>query len=438
MVDTDFDNETLGAVHSSTRWELGDGSATGLAFTGASGDIQVSMSSTGECRELHRDEPLTAHQRCAVVMLSATTHGTEASFGVVVRYQDGDNYIRAMWDYQAGAVEVIERIAGVETTLASVSATPTGGSSLALEVIGRRARLWYETSALLPGDRPPDIAATLTSLNKGGWGIFADSNATNDARFTRFVARDMPNAVMPPPAFSVQDASDLGISLSPIDAIASGVSGTAGYLEWEVAPADPDDFPEAYTDLTPPTTTSRVFFARPGYAYDLRVREISVDGVLGVWSSAARVTVAGTKAPPDDGLMPADEFPDAPADYVMPVSQTADFSAVISDTGRERVQGLLIRPRTTIKLTYKNRQGAEIQSLIDFFDEMRGKRKPFKWTHPTTGRVFAMRFDMDDYTIKYPDRGVAGIIASFDLTLTEVIFGSVTTIAPTITLDDDA
>ena len=64
-------------------------------------------------------------------------------------------------------------------------------------------------------------------------------------------------------------------------------AGASGTIEWQVFPADPDDFAEAYHDETDVATTTRRFWVRPGYAYDFRVRVIS-GGVQGNWTEAQR------------------------------------------------------------------------------------------------------------------------------------------------------
>lgn len=440
MIDSYFDSEIAGPVQDSPRWALGDGAASGLIFVDAGGgDIQVGVE-VGSSVCVHETSPPNfPHQRVEVQVKFSTTTPSQAFSGGVLRYIDQDNMIYFFVDHNTKEVKVAERLAAAESVLLSLSAADAvGGCSIAVEAIGRRIRLWVEPGQRAVADRPPDAGANLSSEgdeeSPGGWGLFMRADGTNDMRIIRFQARDLPSAASPAPSFAVSDAASADLALVPISAVASGVSGSALALEWEVYPADPDDYPEAYCDQTIPSVTSRIFFVRPGFTYDVRVREITAVG-MGKWSAFNRITAAGTRIAPPAEILPSTQFPNAPADYVMPLASQAAVAAVVSETGRERVTSPILRPRLAFKLSYQNRQGALIQELIDFFDDMRGKRQSFRWTHPTTGRSYAMRFDSDDYEIEYGDRGEAGIIASFELQIAEVWLGSVGTLSATLALD---
>ena len=127
-------------------------------------------------------------------------------------------------------------------------------------------------------------------------------------------------------------------------------------------------------------------------------------------------------------VVPTIPFPSIVPDYVMPRRQEAQVGVSISDTGRERLQATWPAPRNSFDLVFENRSGEEAQTLIDFFEQMQGQKTAFAWTHPITGRPYALRFAEDDYTIRYDDQGDEGSIAYMGFSVIEVYLGTISTV----------
>jgi hypothetical protein len=383
----------------------------------------------GTNRYLHRQNPTSLHQRVEMQFTFAPGGYASAYTGLIARYRDSGNYVRARVSHNPSTLqaEIVERIAGVDTVRGSISwsgghGTMPTGAAIRLELIGRRARLWYEQKPRPVVDRPPDLAVDLATepTQAGQWGLYTSSAI--DARLLSFAARDLPALVLPPPSVAFGDAS--GLNLTSINASVSEVSATASELEWEVYPADPDDYPEAYRDRTLASITSRFFWVRPGFAYDVRVREHGSDGSLGAWTPFQRITAWGTKSGIEAPVVPTIEFPPVVPSYVLPRQQNAQVNATVSETGREKVVGFWPAPRNHFELVFENRQPDEYQQLIDFFEEMAGRKTAFAWTHPTTGRKYALRFDSDEYTLRYDDCGEEGSIVHLSFDVAEVYLGT--------------
>jgi len=377
---------------------------------------------------------------------------TLARTGVVGRYVDANNYVLLYNDHAtpARALTLVERKAGVDAVkkvfTPPASAFRGGKGAVRLELVGRRARLWYETARPSVRDRPPDDAATLSSpgsdATPGGWGFYMEANAAGTGmRVRRFAARDMADAVLPPPYVKVESQSGL-LNLTPITLTASGVDGSADKLEWEVAPVDAEDFPEKWEAEVASAGSGDggspgvVAFVRPGYEYEARWRTQNTDGTYGAWSAWLRFTAPGSRVAPSAATMPAEEFPLGPAltitaTYPLPRGYQASVSAALAENGRATVVAPWPRPRAGgVKVTYEYRNKADTTILVDFFNEMRGRNAPFKWTHPRTGQVYAMRFVNDEIQWNYPghakgvndaDPGSQAAALSFEME--EVIMG---------------
>jgi hypothetical protein len=430
LIETDFSSEVLANLTASGGWDVAAGSADNLSEVSFN-DGKAIASSGGDNRYVRTDGPGTVQQRVEASFTFSST-GAGIYTGVLARHVDASSYVlaRVIHDRSSLAAQIIERLNGVSTILGTVpwsDALPASpnGAAIRLEVVGRRARLWYEQSPRPVTDRPPDLAVDLSKdySTPGQCGIY--TSGTGDMKFTRFAAQDIPAAVMPPPSVSYADCTALLYNLSPITAEASEVSPDAVEIEWEVYPADPEDYPEAYRDLTHASITRRTFWVRPGFAYDVRCRERFGDGHLGDWMDFQRVTATGTKDGVLTEVVPTVEFPDVVPDYVMPRHQNAKIAATVADTGRERVQGLWPVPRNSFELMFQNRTAEEAQFLIDFFEQMQGRKEAFAWTHPTTGHRYALRFDADDYSIRYDDQGDDGSISMLSFEVIEVYLGMV-------------
>lgn len=384
---------------------------------------------------------------------------TVARTGVFCRFIDTSNFILLYCNHVSPdrSAVLVERKAGVSTTLATFappdSAFGGGRGALRLEVVGRRARYWYESSRPSVRDRPPDGAATLSRAGSddtpGGWGMYMEANADGTGmRIRRFQARDLADAVLPPPYFTVTNPTGL-LNLTPMTLMAAGVGGSAEKVEWEVAPADPDDLPEKLEIETSAVgggggSPSIVVMVRPGYAYAARWREQNLDGTFGAWSDWESFTATGSKAAPAGATLPEEIFPDAiPPTYVMPRGQSIPVSAAAAENGRITVVNPWPRPRVTgLKLTFENRNIPDTQILVDFFNDHRGRGAPFTWLHPVTGQAFAMRFTNDEIEWSYPGHAIGNAdrpdgeqMGQFSFEMEEVILGGAGEVTMTAVLD---
>jgi len=445
MIDTDFHDavSTVPSPSSSSQaWDYLAASDTNLTFVaGTTQPIELSASS-GVGFLANVDAPDRVHQMVEVRFVFGATVGSLARTGAFLLYQDANNYVAVYGDHNDRKLHLIEIVAGVEHDLATssvVAANDVTGASVRLEIIGRRARWWFEPHFRPTEDQPPDDAVDLVNVYNapGQWGIYMVSNiAGADMRIVHFVAKELPSAALPPPSLAVAAAANL--DLKPVTATVSSVSSATELLEWEVMPADPDDFPESYHDLTIATVTTRVLWLRPGYTYDVRVRELKKNGGANPWTATQRIVVSGSKLAPSSFPLPNDEMPsDILPDYVMDRNHTAETVSTTTDDGREFVSVPFTRPQNGFKLVYSNREAPEIQALIDFFDRMTGARKPFKFVHPISGQQFAVHFVGDDYEFDVADMNseADGAIGSIAFEIAEVVVGGTGTLTISLAVD---
>jgi hypothetical protein len=441
LIDDDFHSITastpLGNV---PKWDFVSGSSTNLTFVaGTHQDIELSIG-TGTGFGAHINAPDKIHQMIEVKFVFGTGLGSTAFTGGFCLYQDASNYVLIRCNQNTRVVTVVEVIAGTPETLVTspAAAGDAVGGAIRLEIINHRARWWFQTDYRAVDDIPPDGAADLTGTytEPGQWGVYGNSdNGTNTMRITRFTAKELPAAALPPPSLTVTEAQNL--KLAPVTCGISGVSADAVQLEWDVKPADPDDFPEGYNDYTAASVTSRVLWMRPGYTYDVKVREFLKGGGANPWTTSQRIVVTGTKQAPSPFTLPNDEFPDVVPDAVLDRSQTAETGSSGTDDGRENFKASYIRPQNTFQLKFTNRTFDEIQQLIDFFDDMTGQQKSFKWVHPISGDQFAMRFTSDDYQLDPVDMNAEGdgAINNIGFDIAEVVEDSVGTLSISLTVD---
>jgi hypothetical protein len=365
--------------------------------------------------------------------------------GVVLRYVDDNNYVA--WKVQhvgTRTAQLVERKAGVDTVVFS-SASPwlgtasTGKGALRLEVVGRRARMWLDNGSSYVIDRPPDFAATLSTDYTGSyrWGMFFDCDSVTSAAVRRFRAADLPGAVMPPPTFVHASGSTLGMYLNPVSIQAQNVSGSAKELQWQIAPADPTDYPDVIDELSSTSVTTRVFYLTPGFVYDVRIRERLGDGSFSPWSDYQRFTVAGIRPTPLTPTLPTLSFPAQTPDYVLPRRQSAYTTLMSSAKGRESATASAVRPRGGFTFRFENRTDDVIQELIDFWDHCRAGRHSFAWTHDLTGESYALRFSNDDYAVEWNEHDGTNQIGTLTLEAEEVNedFAAQSEIVVVLTLD---
>jgi hypothetical protein len=375
---------------------------------------------------------------------------TIARLGVFGRYADASNYVLLYADL-AGTqqAKLVERVAGVDTVLLTLAAVSPGTAkgALRLELIGRRARVWYESQCSYVRDRPPDAGATLASGGSdaapGGWGVYMEANAAGTAmRLTRLRLRDLGAMAPPAPHFTAADNSGT-FDLSPLTLTAAGVSGSCRELEWEVAPADPQDWPEVLRPVTPAGTTSVVLMVGSGYAYDCRVREARTDGTFSDWTDWQRVTAAGVKPPATPAVMPVIPFPQTPFlnSYPMPRTHSGSVLSTQATGGRENRVAAWGRPRAAFTLTFEYRNPADTLRLVEFFNEMKAQEGSFHWIHPQTGESYAMRFASDDirwentgHAVSFTSTQPGESLSRMSMDIEEIESG-VGTIASTQTLD---
>lgn len=101
------------------------------------------------------------------------------AFGVVVRYQNPDNYYRFSWDCERGVRRLVKRVNGTFHTLAEEAVPYTSHESydLTIEVFGQVLLVKINGETVLGG---PIVDASLAS---GSVGLFTWLN--NQSRFSR-------------------------------------------------------------------------------------------------------------------------------------------------------------------------------------------------------------------------------------------------------------
>lgn len=363
----------------------------------------------GPNRALYAINSNRMNQRAAITFVPGPSFSTVQS-GVVLRYKDTSNYILA-YATGDGHFAVTERVAGTSTNLVVISVTLAAICSLQAEVIGTRLRWWFEPNPEVQ-DRPPDGAVDLGGAyddSFNGWGIFLQSLGQP---ITRFIACELPGAIMPAPALSVAAAP--ACNFYPITLnFTTTYPDTGQNIEWEVLPDDPADFPEPYRAITPATSTSHVIFVRGGYSYQARARvtqtpwseyaPVSAGSLGGTdWTSRPQLltnwptedfATAGQTVPPVADYT----FPAIIPDYVLEGVDEIPARISTANMGRDSSSITYRRPRRTFTLKFENRTSGEYQVAIDFFEFCSGKRTPFNWTHPITAEQFVLGFNSDDY-----------------------------------------
>lgn len=456
MTSDKFAAESVGnALSASPRWKPGSGE--GIVVAGEIGARCITIESSEPTSEtiLFNDSPIGPNQAAGITFDYSV--GTSKS-GVVLRRVDDDNYVEFYVDHADGVARLKQWVGGTGTTLLSLSGVGGNIRSIRCELIGSRARCWYDRGERV-ADRPPDGAADVPANldDVGDWGIQLSSSGDSPVVW-RWDCSDLPEAFPPAPHFTITAAS--GLKLSPVTASLSGVSG--GSIEWTVWPIDADDIPDVYRDTTSASVATRVFWLRPGYRYGVRARTILAEvssgdsttlipdvGVIAPPfdlgsttdipdnSHEAVITVAGTKAnTPSLPTMPPDTFPNVIASYVLEEPSTAAVNGKAADGGRETVISGWIRPRRQFKLSFENRTDDEYQQIIDFFEVMRARNGAFAWTHPETGEQFACRFAEDEYQLSISEHGERPI-ASISLQLDEVVVGPVSALTIDLTPSPD-
>jgi len=415
------------------------GSDETLTFIAGSTQAVELSCTTGTAFLAQANPPDVIHQSVEVRILHGVVGSGTHYSGAFARLIDTDNYVVLRYDHFNAILQLVQVIGGVETVLVEPPLVPDEdepGFAIKLEVIGKRARYWLNPFFYDVPDEPPDGAIDLLEVSDspGEWGILMQ---TTDTSPTFHVAglrvRELPSVALPQPDVDADVAADY--SFAPVTVSVTTVPSDTLYLEWQACPVDDEDFSETYNDVGIGSLQSRILWLRKGYTYDVRARALTVLGEHTDWTTPSRVTVTGTKVSPDPPTFPDEEFPDITPDYVLERTQSAEVSAVISDTQRERLTSPWSRPRNSWTLRFENRLTDEVQQILDFFDRMQGMLTAFKWVHPTTADQFAVRFDTDELDRNVVDEGEDGALISIEVPIIEVVVGAVGTLSVTLELD---
>lgn len=449
FVDDDFSGPQqtppfAGADHPRFNWTL-DSPSNSALFVAGDPDIEDSLELTqpgGTDFVAFYASPDGVHQAVEVLIRKGNSGSASVvKAGVFLRYDDVNNHIKAYFNRATQRLEIVQVVAGTPTTLANPATTAEPGSdgvSVRIEAMGWRLRWWFNPRYAPCADQPPDGAVNLLTApsdpdDVGEWGIYLETNGTNDLAVTHFQARELPSIALPPPDVTLTNAS--GFNFAPLSITIATTPTNALELEWEIAPADIDDFAEAYVDRTPASTISRVVWARKGYTYDVRVRALDSLGGIGPWTDAVQIVASGTKVDPAAAIYPDDDYPDVVPDYVLEHEQTADATGLVASTNRERLLSNQKRPRRRWTLQYTNRDKSEMKQLRDTFNFCQGRVKPLKFLLPS-GEQVAIRFDQDELEMDVADEGQDSPLVNVSVQLIEVVLGVVGTFDLTLTLDD--
>lgn len=442
----DFHSNTATAsLSTSPRWAFtADSPVSAMTFeVGTYQDIVV-RNGSGESFGRFLTNPDSINQCLEITAFFDPSPMATIRTGVFCRYTNKDNCVLAYIDHTSKKGRLVERISGSDTVLYETAASVEDGASIRVEVIGSRARVFWQGQRRPVFDYPPEFAVDLagsypeTSTYK--WGMYFLSGGINSAQIQRCFVRDLPDRVLPAPTLFIEDAG--GFNFRPLSVAVAGPSTTAICHEWQIIPIDADDWAEMYSDTTIPSITSRVFFLRDGYQYIVRFRTHQTDGTTTDWVSNS-VTMSGTKVAPTADTLPDEVFPDVTPDYVLARTQRSSVDAVISDSGRERLITHWKTPKNSWMLKFETREKAEIQTILDFFDRMKGRLGEFAWTHPTTGTQYAVRFDSDDISAEAfeatssDSSDFTGHLFNLSVPITEIKVDAESTIPTTFALDPD-
>lgn len=360
-----------------------------------------------------------------------TSTEIDVILGVFARFVDADNHVRLVVDRDTRQAELIERIDGVDSVLASPSTTSPGGStgfSLALEVIGRRARIWFETHRRQTEDIPPLTAVDLEAGEptiSGQWGVYGFNDGPSNAEIQRFIAKDLPAIHLPPPTLHVSDATDLDVNLVPIHVSVSDVPSNARLIWWEMYPQDPDDWPECQQVQTDPSITSLEFYGRPGYSYLVRARAELTTGLFSDWEEET-ILADGEKVSPELPTFPDYEFPDVMPDEIIECTQSWNVITKTMQSGFHTASALAPGAPRAWRLTFKNRLKDEIVLLERFIKKTKGSQHAFQW-NDRYGVKRAVKFGQEELVLAPVDHQMtdeAPPITTVEITLIEITEGA--------------
>lgn len=372
---------------------------------------------------------------------------TDVTSGVFARYVDADNHVRVVVDHATRQAELIETIEGVETVLLNPSLTASGGTtgfSVALEVIGRRARMWFQPNRRSVEDVPPldavDLAAGEPTVS-GQWGVFVfTDNGASNAEVQHFIAKDLPAVHLPAPTVSISDATDLDVSLVPIEASVSDLPSDAMLIWWEVYPYDPKDWPECQQIQTIPSITTMTFHVRPGYEYLVRARAERTNGLFTDWEEDT-ITADGVKVEPDLPTYPDLEFPDVTPDVTVECTHTWPVTVKTKSAGQTTAVSLGPGVMRAWNLTFKNRQSDEVKLLERFIkNKAKGSQHSFQWNHPAYGTKHAVKFGQDELILTPVDHqrtDDSPPLTTVEVKVVEVVEDATTDIDTEFEGDDD-
>lgn len=370
---------------------------------------------------------------------------TVAWSGVVCRYTSLSDYVMLRASHvTTKAAELVEKIGGVATVLGTIPyvGSTSGYGAVRLEVVGRRARCWYQSDGFDEvDDRPPDAAFNLkreygASNLVGNWGVYLEANAVNTIKGLRFLAREMPDHVPLPPFLRVEAAPAYNF-----DCILLTAPSGSGLSEWELQPLDPDDFAEGFEQFGP--ASSLKVYGRSGHKYLARHRYRAADRIrtATAWVEGT-VTAAGSKVAPVPPTLPPDYFPTTNykgepliPDYQLVYESDAAVESMPTEDGHADHTAQFPRGRRFVRVRYENRLPVDIQPLIDFFNDMKAGATKFTWTHPISQEQIAVAFHQDQARPEHVRTTSQGTMMSLQLEMVETGYGVLTPIGPTLTLD---
>jgi hypothetical protein len=425
----------------------------GSLSLGASGASELPLS--GVIAEVFAyDRVLTKGEIVGLTMYLARKYNFSINVGsfkvgVVARYASSGDQIRYSVDMTGfGQDGELNAVAGGSPTGFSSGIEFGDGSSdkgaIRLEVVNNRIRLWNVNGLPYIPDIPPTSATDSTEFGEGtySWGVYGEAGSDGIIRITKFRAYDIPSDIISTPTMLAFNANDWDLKLTPVTL--SVAPAPEGLIEWEIYPADDDDLPDAYRETAIGDVT-RVFFVRPGYRYLARMRNRLLDGSYTVWTDYVPFTAPGSKedTSPAAEQMPDDVFPTLGADgddivptYVLPAKQKSLTTAIVTDAGTDKVVARARAPRGGWELKFDAIPEGTAQQLLSFYEAMRSGELPFKWTHPSTSRDFACRFQ-DDPEVEWFEHDGDVQMANLSVTIEEVRINVVDTVVMSLDLELD-
>lgn len=375
-----------------------------IGIAGQPGQLVTTGSSAGIL--LYNTPPVRANQRVGIQFLAGVSG---VLTGVVLRYKDSNNNVKVYLN-ASGSLRLAETVSGTTTTTVLLTGLtiPSTPLSMQVEIISNRLRWWFEYFQEMrdrPMDGAVDLTGTYDDVNYNNWGLFMQNAGGSIQRFT---ACELPGSVMPPPMLSVSLATTY--DFVPIElSLSTTYPTTNQFYEWEVLPNDPADFPEPYRATS--VGSSHTMFIRPGFNYMARARLVQtpwseylpvIVGSAGGtgWASKSQYATYWPSQDYTTGTSPVGAtltFPNIVPDYVFEGRDEGSSIVTVTNMGAEYSATGDRRTARSFTLKFDEREAADYQILLDFFDMCHAKRTPWNFTSPLTGEQFVLRFNADDY-----------------------------------------